>query len=180
MTTRHAGLRRNIELKAKLNDFETAQKIASQLATSRLGNQHQIDTYFSARHGRLKLRQIDGLSAFLVAYHRADAPGPKASDYQLVPIANPESLKLALRDALGIEVIVDKRREIFLWNNVRIHLDRVEQLGAFIEFEAVLEPGMDDASGHLQLAELRQRFRLPDEDLIEGSYSDLLIAARRE
>ena len=100
--------------------------------------QHQIDTYFHCRHGRLKLRQIDGLRAELVWYARPDEEGPKPSDYQLVPLQNPETLKAALAAALGVRAVVEKRREIFLYHSVRIHLDDVVGLGHFIEFEAVL------------------------------------------
>jgi adenylate cyclase class IV len=32
---------------------------------------------------------------------------------------------------------VSKRREIYLWHNVRIHPDAVTGLGSFVEFEAV-------------------------------------------
>ena len=94
-----------------------------------------------------------------------------------MPISNPESLKLALCDALGISVVVNKRREIFLWNNVRIHLDEVKHLGTFIEFEAVLAPGVEDAVGYAQLAELRRHFDVRDNALLETSYSDLMLRA---
>lgn len=171
--------RRNIELKARLQDLDAARAIAESVATSRLGGQHQIDTYFAAGRGRLKLRQINGLSAELIAYARPDQSGPKRSDYQLAPIAHPETLKSALTQALGVTVVVDKRREIYLWHNVRIHLDQVAGLGAFLEFEAVLRPDEADALGHAQLAELRALFQLRDEDLIEVSYSDLLSAKNR-
>ncbi len=53
----------------------------------------------------------------------------------------------ALDYALGPPVVVvAKRRHLFLWEGVRIHLDEVEELGTFIEFEAVLEsPAGDEA-----------------------------------
>ena len=138
---------RNIELKARLADYDAARQIASVLATARLGPQHQIDTYFHCRHGRLKLRQSDGLRAELVWYARPDQEGPKASDYQLVPLSNPETLKAALSAALGIRAVVEKRREVFLYHSVRIHLDNVTDLGHCIEFEAVLGPEVDEAAG---------------------------------
>jgi adenylate cyclase class IV len=81
---------RNIELKARLDDYAAARRIASAIATKQLGEQHQIDTYFHCRHGRLKLRQIDGLRAELVWYARSDEHGPKQSDYQLAPLATPK------------------------------------------------------------------------------------------
>ena len=56
-----------------------------------------------------------------------------------MPIAEPALLKAALTAALGVRRVVDKRREIFLADNVRIHLDDVAGLGTFLEFEAVLD-----------------------------------------
>ena len=50
--------RTNIELKARLASLETAREVASRLATERLEDQRQVDTYFHCREGRLKLREI--------------------------------------------------------------------------------------------------------------------------
>ena len=92
---------RNIELKARLADYAAAQRVASAIATKRLGTQHQIDTYFHCHHGRLKLRQIDGLRAELVWYARADQEGPKPSDYQLVPLEQSRNAQGGARRGLG-------------------------------------------------------------------------------
>ena len=164
----------NIELKARLRDLDRARRVAAGPATQRLPTEHQIDTYFHCRQGRLKLRQIDGRPAQLISYERPDLLGPKASLYQLVPVADPEPLKAALTAALGVRTVVDKRREIFLWHNVRIHLDEVAGLGGFLEFEAVLGPGVDSTAGHAQVAELLGRFGIEAGDLLAGSYGDLL------
>ncbi len=164
---------RNVELKARLADLEGARDVARAIATKRLGVQHQLDTYFHCAQGRLKLRQIDGLSAQLICYTRPDQEGPKASQYQLVPISNPETLKAALAAALGICRVVQKRREVFLVDNVRIHLDEVTGLGSFLEFEAVLGPGVDDAAGRAQLQPLIERFAIQPSDLVSGSYADM-------
>jgi len=164
---------RNIELKARLTDPDAARKAARAIATERLGTQHQVDTYFHCRHGRLKLRQIDSLTAQLVSYTRPDQHGPKASDYQLVPVANPETLKAALSAALGIRCVVEKRREILLYHNVRIHLDDVTGLGHFLEFEAVLGDEVDDATGHEQLDRLIAQFAIRPDDLLPASYADM-------
>jgi adenylate cyclase, class 2 len=165
---------RNIELKSRLSDLEAAREVARAIATKQLGLQEQVDTYFHCPNGRLKLRQIEHSPAQLVWYARPDEAGPKASDYRLVPVNNPETLKAALADAYGIWCVVSKRREIYLYHNVRIHLDEVEDLGTFLEFEAVLGPKVDDEKGRAQLADLRQRFSISDADLLAVSYSDLL------
>ena len=165
---------RNIEVKARLHNLPAARHVAEALPTQRLGIEDQIDTYFRCTTGRLKLRQINGQPAQLVWYTRPSDPRPKASDYHLVPVPQPEMLIAALRAALGIVNVVHKRREIYLWRNVRIHLDDVEGLGQFLEFEAVLSPEIDESVGHEQLESLMARFNVRPEDLLAGSYTDLI------
>jgi len=164
---------RNIELKARLTDLEVARQTAAALATERLGVQHQLDTYFFCRDGRLKLREIDDHRAELIAYTRPDQQSPKGSDYLRVPVSDAPLLKAVLTAALGLRCIVEKRREIFLVHQVRIHLDEVPGLGCFLEFEAVLGPEVDEAQGHAQLAELMAHFGLSTADLLPGSYGEM-------
>ena len=165
---------RNIELKARLGDYANAKKVAMTIATKQLGVQHQIDTYFHCRNGRLKLRQIDGLKAELIAYDRPDSESPKASDYQIVPVSNPETLKAALTAALGVRTIVEKRREVFLYHTARIHLDDVSGLGQFIEFEAVLGPDMDAVAGQALVDSLMCHFSVWSADLVASSYGEMV------
>lgn len=171
---------RNIELKARLTDPSHARAVAERVATNRITTEWQRDTYFRVAAGRLKLREIERdsvRSVELIAYSRTDDPGARASDYHrfaLEPITA-GALREMLAGTCGVLVTVDKRREIFLRDNVRIHLDEVSGLGAFIEFEAVLGPDVDDESGRAQLAWLRTEFALPDSALQAQSYSDLLL-----
>jgi adenylate cyclase class IV len=67
---------------------------------------------------------------------------------------------------------VRKHREIFLYANVRIHLDRVEDAGDFLEFEAVLASPSDSAEGHARIDWLREQFGVAAEDLVATSYGD--------
>jgi predicted adenylyl cyclase CyaB len=165
---------RNIELKARLKDLAAARRTAVALATAGPTVQEQVDTYFHSREGRLKLREIQGRPAELIGYMRPDAQAAKASEYTLVRIDQPEALKAVLTATLGIRGVVRKRREIFLHENVRIHLDEVAGLGEFLEFEAVLGPDADDARGHAQLADLAARFALAPDDLLPASYGDMI------
>ena len=168
---------RNIELKARLGDMDNARKVATALATKRLGTQHQIDTYFHCRHGRLKLRQIDGLRSELVWYARPDQEGPKQSDYHVMPLTNPETLKAVLAAALGVRAVIEKRREVFLYHQVRIHLDDVVALGHFIEFEAVLGPKVDEATGRAMVDSLTRHFAIAPVDLLPNSYGEMVLPA---
>jgi predicted adenylyl cyclase CyaB len=172
------SLARNIEIKAGVADLKRARATAERLATARLGIERQCDTYFDCRAGRLKLREIEGRAVQLIAYERADRPDAKASDYRLVEVAKVDSgvaLRELLHTALGTLVVVVKSREIFLYHNVRIHLDEVAQLGSFIELEAVVGGAADDATAQNQVAWLLEQFEIGAADLIAGSYSDMLF-----
>ncbi|HUY91482.1 MAG TPA: class IV adenylate cyclase [Pirellulales bacterium] len=170
--------RRNIELKARIASVDAARPIAARLATATLGVERQTDAYFAGARGRLKLRERQGLPAQLVWYARADGEQAKPSDYLLVDVTDAAALKQALAAAYGVLVVVDKQREIYLHENVRIHLDRVEGLGDFLEFEAVLAPDEEDAAGYVKLAALSREFAIEPPHLVASSYSDLLLVER--
>lgn len=165
---------RNVELKARIASRDAARQIAQQIATQQLGTFRQTDTYFHTSRGRLKLREMGQHVAQLIAYHRPDAATPRGSDYDIVPVSDPESLKQALAAVLGIRAVVEKTREVFLYQQVRIHLDEVSQLGEFLEFEAVLSPTVDDAAGEAQLRWLSEQFGIRPADIVPQSYVDLI------
>lgn len=164
---------RNLELKARLADLAAARQAAILVATDRLGVQHQLDTYFHCSQGRLKLREIEGYRAELIAYQRPDTLGLRLSDYQRLPIAEAAQLKKILTAALGVRGVVEKRREIFLLQNIRIHLDEVVGHGTFLEFEAVLQSEAQETAAQTQLAVLSNHFGISGSDLLSGSYGDL-------
>jgi adenylate cyclase, class 2 len=164
---------RNVELKARIQAWDRVRSLAAQLATERLPDQHQIDTYFVCLHGRLKLREIDSQRAELIWYERPDQVEPKACCYCRIPVDDPAAMKHALQAALGIRVVVEKHREIYLFHNVRIHLDQVTGLGTFLEFEAVLGPEATEDEGRRQVEQLQARFGIAPADLLTGSYADL-------
>jgi len=166
--------RRNIELKARIASLDEGRQIARGVATDHLGVQKQVDTYFCCRQGRLKLRESDQTGAQLVSYLRADSPDAKPSDYRLLDISDPQRLRAMLAETLGVACVVEKNREVFMFENVRIHLDDVVALGTFLEFEAVLSEKISDQQGHDQIAHLSEIFKIGPADLLRGSYSDLI------
>ena len=172
MTKRH----RNIELKATLRNPTTAREIAESLTDRAVELQSQTDTYFHCPHGRLKLREINGSRATLIWYYRADRAAAKPSDYQLVEIADAAGLLAALTTALGVRTAVRKLRQIYWCRNVRIHIDEVESLGSFLEFEAVLSDLADEATSRELVDALARQFDLSPDDLLDRSYSDMLAA----
>lgn len=169
-------VRRNIELKARCADLDSARR-AEALGAKVLEVLHQRDTYFAVRAGRLKLREIEGQAAVLIWYDRPNAAASRMSRYLLVPVAAPELLKSALTAANGVCTVVQKQRTVYLYENVRIHLDAVAGLGRFLEFEAVLAEGQPAEDGHRQLGRLRAWFGIAAADLVESSYGELVEGA---
>lgn len=165
--------RRNVELKARCPDPAAAERAAVSLGAADRGLLRQLDTYFRVPNGRLKLRETDGRPAELIYYHRENTSGDRPSDYQLVPVPDPAALKSALAGALGVRGEVRKVRHLLMWHNVRIHLDTVEGLGAFLEFEAVLSEGEDEPTSYGRLSTLATALNVRDEDRLSHSYSDL-------
>lgn len=168
------GKRRNLEIKAHDPDSHATLASAIELGAEDRGWLHQRDTYFHAVQGRLKLREAPPEQAELIAYARAELIGPKVSLYRIVPVADHAALMDALTDALGVRVVVEKARRLLLWRNVRIHLDRVENLGDFIELEAVAaSPGGLEVERD-RVEKLRDALGIADELLVAHGYADLL------
>jgi adenylate cyclase, class 2 len=167
-------MKRNLELKTRCGDLEGAKERLRAIGAKEQVGMQQVDTYFNVAHGRLKLREMEA-RAELIWYRREDSAVTRGSDYLIVPVSDARVMKAALAGAMGVRVVVKKRREWFLWENVRVHLDRVEGLGTFVEFEAVMENGETEEKGHERIAWLCKELGIEAGDRVEGSYSDLLL-----
>jgi len=165
---------RNVELKARDPDPRRSLAACEALGAKPQGVLLQRDTYFYAPGGRLKLREEEGAVPHLIAYERPDLEGQRESRYRIVAVEQAEELKAALRSVLGVKVVVTKERRLFLWEEVRIHLDHVDGLGEFIEFEAVAPAESDLSYEEVQVAALRKLFEVDEADVIGGSYCDLM------
>lgn len=168
---------RNIEIKARIASVDALLPRAQALAGGEPVLIEQDDTFFSVPHGRLKLRTFADGSAELIHYHRADATAAKASDYVRVPVADAAALREALTRACGGLGRVRKRRLLLMAGATRIHLDRVEGLGDFMELEVVLHAGQSDAEGMTQADALMRALGLANAQRLAGSYLDLMRPA---
>ena len=172
---------RNVELKARDPDPARTLERALALGAEDRGEIRQRDTYFTGARGRLKVReqQTDDAAFWdeLIEYSRADDVDARTSTYRRVPVADAAPLREALDAAYGTLVTVTKRRRLLLWEGVRIHLDEVEGLGSFLEFEAVAEPGSDLVLERNNVERLRAELGIDDDNLIATSYADLVLEA---
>jgi adenylate cyclase, class 2 len=171
---RPTGAVPNVEIKCVYPDLERGKSCAERLGARFDSVQHQIDTYFATRSGRLKIREIEGKGAQLIPYLRPDTTGPKISDYQVISISDVGAVKTLLGKILGIEAVVEKRRSVYLIDNVRIHLDEVKNLGSFLEFEAVYDRPDETDHQRTKVNRLLSEFGVKPDALLSGSYRELL------
>lgn len=172
------GPRANIEVKARLRDLDAAIRTAQSLGARDSGADRQVDTYFPVPRGRLKLRQSLFAGEQLILYLRPDVAAPRRADYEVLPAPRGGRTRELLEAMLGVEVVVEKVRKLFVLGDTRIHLDTVKDLGEFIEFEAVYPYGLTsaEAAALLDVKRLMGAFTVSASDLVPHSYRELLLA----
>jgi predicted adenylyl cyclase CyaB len=95
------------------------------------------------------------------------------------PTMSPDSLRETLSLACGQAGRVRKRRTLYLIGRTRVHLDRVEGLGHFVELEVVLRNGEASDSGEAEARRLMTLLGIAPAQLLGGAYVDLLTASPR-
>ncbi len=166
---------RNVELRSRDPEPARTLELALALGAEDQGEIVQRDTYFARARGRVKLREQTPGDDELIAHRRPDDIDARTSEYLRVAVPDAAALNAALDAAYGTIVVVAKRRRLLLWQDVRIHLDEVEGLGSYMELEAVSLPESDLSAEHATIARLRETLEIDDVNLIEASYSDLLL-----
>jgi adenylate cyclase class 2 len=167
--------RRNVELKATDPDPGRSLEICHSLGARDCGIIVQRDTYFEVPTGGLKLREETPGKPHLIQFMRASQPQQRQSSYRIVEVEDGATLRTALAESLGARGVVVKQRRLFLWNDVRIHLDEVRALGSFIELEAVAPPESDLSHEHELVVELRDALHITDERLCAEGYAEQLL-----
>lgn len=165
---------KNFEFKAKISDIEEYENRLLQINPIYQGEDHQIDTYFNVSTGRLKLRE-GNIENSLINYIRENTADSKKSEIILYQHEANKALKDILTLQLGVKIVVDKKRKIYFIENVKFHFDKVENLGTFMEVEAI------DSEDKFTYEELKEQcdyyfnfFKLDKLQLIDKSYSDLV------
>jgi adenylate cyclase class IV len=170
---------RNVEIKARLQHLEAMVPRVASIADDGPVPIEQDDTFFGCATGRLKLRAFAAGDGELIFYRRADTAGPKTSFHLRTPTQDPDGLRDALASALGIVGRVRKRRTLFLVGRTRIHLDRVEGLGDFLELEVVLGDDEPAEAGVAIAQALMDRLGVDAASLVATAYVDLLGGVSR-
>ncbi len=166
---------KNVEFKARVEDLSVYENLLQKLNPIFQGEDHQIDTYFNTEKGRLKLRE-GTIENALIQYDRPDKAEAKLSNIILYKHPKSDGIKEILKHQFGIKIIVDKRRKIYFIDHIKFHFDIVNQLGTFIEVEAI------DTKGIFSTKKLKadcdyyfEYFKLEKNQLVHKSYSDLMM-----
>jgi adenylate cyclase len=165
---------RNVEIKARVDGFRALLSGLEEIADSGPTELDQEDTFFGCVKGRLKLRVLSPTAGELIFYQRANLAGPRESRYSLSRTNEPARLMGVLEAACGVLGEVKKRRTLFLVGQTRVHLDEVEGLGQFVELEVQLTEDQSEAEGVAVAKMLIQTLAIPESDLVEGAYFDML------
>jgi len=167
-------LPRNVEIKARVHDFEALRRCVEALSDTPVQIIEQLDTFYIAPKGRLKLRVLAPDRCELIQYTRADDSTAKTSTYDVVRSDDPSSFSRILESVLPIRGVVTKRRHLYLIGQTRVHLDEIKGLGTFMELEVVLSKGQTSEYGSRIAEELMAQLGIRTDDLICGAYIDLL------
>jgi predicted adenylyl cyclase CyaB len=88
-------------------------------------------------------------------------------------VADPDGLEGVLSAMFGLAARIAKQRDVWWWQDVRIHLDTVQGRGSFVELEARLDRIGDPAEARRRIERLGHEFGIVAGDAIGGSYGDM-------
>ncbi len=167
-------MKQNVEIKARISDIESLSVQVRAISDSRPEILNQEDTFFNSASGRLKLRRFSDSQGELIYYERSDSEDPTECRYLITSTSEPEIFIEILSRSNGILGIVRKTRTLYTIGQTRIHLDKVDELGEFIELEVVLHPDQSVADGICIANDLIKRLGIVKSDLVDSAYIDLL------
>jgi len=163
---------KNLEIKVKLSSHKEIKTILKKNKIYFEGLLIQKDIYYIVDRGILKLR-IENEKQTLIFYDRNEKSKKRWSDYHLLEINNTDANKY-LKRFLEMLTIVNKKRELYLYKDTRIHLDYVKGLGCFLELETRVINGLADAEKRFSF--MMDLLKLRNIKEIRASYRDLLLA----
>lgn len=167
---------KNIDFKSELRDIELARATCLVLGARRAAILHQTDEYVAVPEGQLKCRneRVEGEPGTRITWiwhDRADRMGPRGTRWTKLDDRQVEVRWPGL-DRTVTKLIV-KRRELWLLENVRIHLDAVAGLGNYFELDGVCGISDNPAETKLKVETLLEKFRPALGEPVSGSYADL-------
>ena len=160
----------NLELKIKIDSFDPLIKKLKSINAKQDSTLLQKDIYYKIPDGLLKLRIENGTKT-LIFYNRDEVSENRWSDFNLLKIDD-DNTEEFLSKLFVVEEVVEKERKLFWFNNTRIHLDEVKELGNFLELETLVLDGKTDAEKRFD--EIVRLLNLDLSKQIKKSYKNLI------
>ncbi|MBC5991399.1 class IV adenylate cyclase [Pontibacter cellulosilyticus] len=164
----------DITIKARCDNPAEVESILLGLNATYQGQDVQTDTYYESEYGKLKHRQ-GNIENVLIHYNRTRLEEAHQTEV-LLYLKNPSAATVAAV-CQGKRILgqVKKRRKIFFIDNVKFHLDQIQDLGTFVEIEAIdLEGSVGTEVLQQQCDYYKEMLQIQDEDIITSAYTDLL------
>jgi len=167
----------NVEYKAIINttaDFRNVIEISKRICTTSLSVLNQTDTYYDIKdteYNYIKLR-IENDKIYKMLKYKRDFDKDSNSHIVCLCFKNKLHATNYTRDMISICTVI-KHRLFYKYKNTRIHIDIVENLGNFIEFESTNA----DIS---ELNSVKFMFKNVIGKQIKKSYSQLLIQKNKK
>ncbi|MFZ0455188.1 MAG: class IV adenylate cyclase [Ignavibacteriaceae bacterium] len=161
---------RNLELKVPNDSFANIIKILAEINADYIGELIQKDVYYQIKNGLLKLRIENGEQS-LIKYARDETSKDRWSDFQVIKFSDGNAEEF-LKDIFNIETVVEKNRLVYIYDNTRVHLDKVKDLGEFLELETVVVNGLEDAKDRFNY--IINKLELDLNSQIKNSYKILI------
>ncbi|HKI77686.1 MAG TPA: class IV adenylate cyclase [Ignavibacteriaceae bacterium] len=161
----------NLELKSKVSSHSKIMQYLKEIDAEFANELNQKDVYYKIKDGLLKLRIENGQQT-LIKYNRDEKGKERWSEYYLLKISEGDGEKM-FGKIFKIETIVEKKRLLYMYDNTRVHLDKVKNLGTFIELETLVLSGKKNASKRFY--KIIDLLHLDLKKQIKKSYRDLLI-----
>ena len=143
-----------VEVKAHVTNFEDVKNKLTEIGAEKIGKEHQMDVYFNAPHKdfaqtdeALRIREIpeNGGKRIILTYKGAKLDGVSKTRKEIeVDVSDSEKMASILGN-IGFRAAanVEKDRVIYLFNDSVISLDRVKNVGSFVEIEKEAQEGED-------------------------------------
>ncbi len=161
----------NLELKTRIDSHKKIKIILNDIGAENMGTLNQKDIYYKVPDVLLKLRTENGNES-LIFYNRDEKSVNRWSDYNVLKFADRIGENF-LNRIFSVEVTVQKKRELYLYDNTRVHLDTVNSLGKFIELETLVVTSKTDAQRRFE--RIIDLLELHGVEEIRKSYRDLML-----
>ncbi|MHB1686676.1 MAG: class IV adenylate cyclase [Ignavibacteriaceae bacterium] len=166
----------NLELKVKLTSFNQVEKLLKGINAELTAKLNQKDVYYKTVSGLLKLRIENGKQS-IIKYLRDEKSKNRFSNFEVLHFSDGDAEKF-FGELFKTEAVVEKKRILYMFNNTRVHLDHVKNLGYFLELETLVLFGKSDAKKRFD--EIVKLLQLDKYQQIKRSYRDLILGIKNK